>query len=173
MIEVLEQEEALLHHQAIAGFLHDILTSWPFLQPVTLEECEDRLAATFVDEKAFAVVVMDDGDIVGATVRFPEGDGWMRSMFMYVHPDYRGQGLMDSMYARADREVLKRGFYGTRAVYIIRDGRDPRKPKGWRPSIGVAEKGYIIDDHYIRRTWIDIGDKKPTIKVFGTATMPV
>jgi GNAT superfamily N-acetyltransferase len=126
-----------------------VFREYPYCYEGDLHYEQDYLAAYFNSPNSVAVLVMDQGQVVGATTAIPLCDAesvWQlpfvqanRAIEDYFYlgesvllPAYRGRGLYRAFFAR--REALARELAAKYTVFcaVIRSDSDPRRPAGYR-----------------------------------------
>lgn len=166
----------------------DYFAEYPYLQKLDKSLLKQDFHSRYPNKKSIFVVARDGKKMVSANVFIPFSeqkdqvtsfDLWFRrnneDKKDYVYggltltiPEYRSQGVVKQMAEETDKHLKKLGYKGRMLYSIVRPTNDPKAPVGFRqPSGYFVKRGY---EHMklkpVTSSWVDIGDEKPTEKMF-------
>ncbi len=149
----------------IAQLRATVLKAWPELHDGDAAEERSRLQCFDESWRSVAVLVLDAGQLVGASLGLPLEDthGAMRKAFASVHrdasttflmagcvllPGYRGRGLGHRFFDERETHTRSIGtFEATAFATVERDPGDPRRPPFGRSNEPLwRRRGYLRDE---------------------------
>lgn len=166
----------------------DYFAEYPYLQVLDKDTLKQHFQTRYPNGKSVFVIARDGKKMVSANVFVPFSelvndvtffDLWFRKNnedkrdYVYAAltltiPEYRSQGVVKEMMAQTDAHLKKMGYKGRMLLSIVRPMNDPKAPEGFRqPSGYFIKRGYeSMKLKPVTNTWVDIGDDKPTEKMF-------
>lgn len=122
-----------LHHAEELARLHD--EEWGHLYPrISVEKRRDLLQAAARSETSVVVIAVDGPTLVGSSALVeqdmsdrPDLTPWLAAV--YVHPNYRRQGIASTLVARIEQEA---GALGAEKMYLFTEHEERFYAKrGW------------------------------------------
>ena len=137
-----------------------VFREYPYLYDGSLEYERDYLTSYLKSPRSFVALVLDQGQVVGATTCMPMADEGPEFQAAFVNagydlenicyfgesillPEYRGQGLGKEFFQR--REAHARSIAATITTFcaVDRPSEHPRRPAGYTPLDGLwTKQGY-------------------------------
>jgi GNAT superfamily N-acetyltransferase len=167
---------------ALADYIDDlarlriaVFREYPYLYDGVPAYEREYLASYTASGAAMAVLVHDEGVVVGASTGVPlvhESDAFRQAFIAHdidptavfycgesvLLPRYRGQGLYKSFFDGRETYAVRHGFETICFCAVVRAPDDPRKPAAYKPLDAVWRHfGYTaIPDLTSTLTWKDI-----------------
>lgn len=184
-------EIRLLHGAAIAPYLDDLarlrlplLREYPYLYEGTSQFEADYLGTYAASSRSLAVLALDQGQLIGASIGLPLADAWdtLRQPFQdqgrdpaavyyfgqsVLLPAYRGRGLGVRFFIERESYAHKLGGFHCCAFGAVeRPGGHPRRPDDYKPLHGFWRNRGFLHQPSLRTTqaWRDLDDEEVSDK---------
>lgn len=191
-VERLHGDQIEARIDALAALRIRVFREWPYLYDGDLDYERDYLQTYVASPSSLAFLVLNAGEVVGATTALPLADeeaafrapmveaGFDPGTTFYfgesiLLPAYRGRGLGHTFFDEREARARELGYATTCFCAVQRPADHPARPSDYVPldafwqSRGYRPRPDIVA-HY---AWTDVGDEAETEKPLMFWTRPL
>ena len=154
-----------------------VFREYPYLYDGSLEYEREYLTSYLKSPRSFVALVLDEGQVVGASTCVPMSDEGPEFQAAFVKagydieticyfgesillPEYRGQGLGTEFFLRREAHAQRLGSKLTTFCAVDRPAHHPLRPAGYHPLDGFWNKQGYTKHPELQATfvWKEIGE---------------